>query len=580
MVHRAKKLKRAALLFLAALFCLQAGCGRKQAGEGDFSAYLDQVFRTEAASNTLTLHYSLAHPENYGITEYPVTYGSLSADSGTWAAAILENWKGKLQSFDQEKMTVSQKMAYDVMMDYIETQLPAAKYALYDEILRPSTGFQAQLPALLAEYAFYDERDVEDYLGLLSCTREYFSQIAEIERKKSEKGLFMADFAAEDIVRQCEEFIEEPEDNYLLATFDERVDEADFLTPKQAEAYKEKNRKAVLESVIPAYEELAEAVAGLKGTGKNSGGLCGLPDGKKYYECLVKDVTGSDRTVGEMQARIREQRERDLEDLADLLAKDADIQKKSAHYQIPSEDPEWILADLQEKMQKDFPTPPQTPYTVKQVHPSMEEYTAPAFYLTPPIDDVSKNSIYINQSKGTKKMQLYTTLGHEGFPGHLYQNVMERSCGLEPIRSLFGSGGYVEGWATYAEMRSFFYADIDKNLAAFLQKNQSALLSLYATADIGIHYEGWTLRDTIDFFASYQISDKSAIREVFQLIVEEPAHYLKYYIGYLEFLDLQDYAKDRYGESYSDRQFHDVLMRMGNAPFAILKKYLPKFWES
>ena len=116
-------------------------------------------------------------------------------------------------------------------------------------------------------------------------------------------------------------------------------------------------------------------------------------------------------------------------------------------------------------------------------------------------------------------------------------------------------------------------------MAAFLQKNQSALLSLYASADLGIHHDGWTLRDTIDFFASYQITDKQVIQNIYQLIVEEPAHYLKYYVGYLEFLNLRQYAVEKYGEGYSDYQFHSALMKMGTAPFSILKKYLPEFYE-
>ena len=230
-------------------------------------------------------------------------------------------------------------------------------------------------------------------------------------------------------------------------------------------------------------------------------------------------------------------------------------------------------------MSQDFPAAPEVGYDVKSVHSSLEEYTAPAFYLTPPIDDISQNCIYINKSKGDKKLKLYTTLAHEGFPGHLYQNVMERSSGLSAIRSLFGSSGYAEGWATYVEMQSFYYADVDREVAAYLQKNQSALLSLYATADMGIHHDGWTLRDTIDFFAGYQIIDKQVVKEIYQLIVEEPAHYLKYYIGYLEFLNLRQYAMKRFGEDYSNYRFHNALMKMGPAPFSILKNYITKYWD-
>ena len=566
------------LLALAAFFILLAGCSGNGGSKEEFSAYLNQIFRSEVTGSTLNMHYNLAHPENYGITDYKVTYGNVSAGRDTEAAAVLENWKKNLKRFRKKDLPVSQQMAYDILEDYILQELPAGKFSLYQEILKPSTGFQSQLPVLLAEYKFYDEKDVQDYLELMAETPALFRKIMDLERIKAEKGLFMADFAVDDVVAQCRSFTQDPANNYLLSTFDDRVDEAGFLTPEQAEQYKQVNRQIVTGEMVPAYQRLAEELSALKGSGKNSGGLCGLKGGREYYEYLVKDTTGSGMSVEEMRAQTEAQRKQDLAELAQIAKNHPDIGQKCVNYQLPTEEPELILKDLQRKMQQDFPSPPEVSFQVKEVHPSLEEYTAPAFYLTPPIDDVSQNCIYINKSKGDEKIQLYTTLAHEGFPGHLYQNVMERSCGLEPIRSLFGSSGYVEGWATYVEMQSYYYADVEQDVSAFLQKNQSALLSLYATADMGIHYDGWTLRDTIDFFASYQIADKATIQQIYQLIVEEPAHYLKYYIGYLEFLNLKEYAKEKFKEDYSDYKFHAALMEMGNAPFYILKEYLPEYY--
>lgn len=581
-----KTLLRLVPIFLSILLCFETGCvGNPQNAENagkqqEFTEYTNQIFCSEVAASTLNMHYNLAHPEKYGIENYPITYGSISVNENGETSVLLENWKEKLRGFEKSKLTLSQQMTYDIMIDFISKELSATGFDLYDEILRPSTGFTSQLPVLLAEYTFYDERDIKDYLGLLSITPDFFAQIIEFEKKKSQQGLFMADFAADDIVQQCNNFTEEPENNYLLYTFDSRIAEmSDVLTQEQMDAYIMQNRQLVLEKLIPAYRVLAGEVAALKGRGKNSGGLCGLPKGREYYCRLVTDVTGSDLSVTEMQKQTEQQRGQDMEDMKALAQKNPDIGQKCANYQLPTEDVELILQDLQVKMEKDFPKAPQVAYTIKSVHPSLEEYTAPAFYLTPPIDDISQNCIYINESKGDEKLKLYTTLAHEGFPGHLYQNVMERSSGLAPVRSLFGSSGYAEGWATYVEMQSFYYSDVEKEVAAYLQKNQSALLSLYATADMGIHYDGWTLRDTIDFFQGYNIVDKQAIQEIYQLIVEEPAHYLKYYIGYLEFLNLKGYAMKKYGEDYSNYRFHQALMKMGPAPFAILKKYLPKYWQ-
>ena len=445
-----KRFLRLFAVFLAFLLSLETGCAGKPGNiqaQQAFSDYTDQIFRSEVASSTLNMHYTLAHPEDYGITDYSITYGNVSAEASGEVPVLLENWKRKLGSFEKEELTLGQQMTYDIMMDFIEKELPAAKYGLYDEILRPSTGFQSQLPVLLAEYTFYDEQDIRDYLGLIEATPDFFRQIMEFEKKKAEQGLFMADFAVDDIVQQCRNFTENPQDNYLFSTFDSRIAEmSDILTQEQRDAYIAQNRQLVSERLIPAYEELAAGMEALKGNGKNSGGLCGLPGGKEYYCYLVADVTGSSMSVTEMQEQTKQQLEKDLGEMKALVSENPDIGQKCANYQLPTEDAGLILEDLQVKMQQDFPKAPDVGYTLKSVHPSLEEYTAPAFYLTPPMDDITKNCIYINESKGDEKLKLYTTLAHEGFPGHLYQNIMERSSGLAPIRSLFGSSGYAEGW--------------------------------------------------------------------------------------------------------------------------------------
>ena len=84
--------KRILLFLLPVLFlCLQTGCGGGQGTREDFSAYLDRMFRSEITASTLNMHYNLAHPENYGITDYKVTYGSISADADRETGAVLKN---------------------------------------------------------------------------------------------------------------------------------------------------------------------------------------------------------------------------------------------------------------------------------------------------------------------------------------------------------------------------------------------------------------------------------------------------------------------------------------------------------
>ena len=195
--------------------------------------------------------------------------------------------------------------------------------------------------------------------------------------------------------------------------------------------------------------------------------------------------------------------------LSELLTKNPILAKESESYQLDTSDPSRILAQLKETIKKDFPEAPDANFTVKYVDEALEDYLSPAFYLTSPIDDYKENSIYINEGSHYEKMKLFTTLAHEGFPGHLYQNVFANTSGLPSVRQLLNYSGYTEGWATYVEMISYQYAGLDKDLAKVLQLNQSILLSLYASMDMGIHYQGWDASDVKNFLSDYGISNAS-----------------------------------------------------------------------
>lgn len=129
------------------------------------------------------------------------------------------------------------------------------------------------------------------------------------------------------------------------------------------------------------------------------------------------------------------------------------------------------------------------------------------------------------------------------------------------------------------EMLSYQYAGLEEDVASMLSLNQSALLSLYASTDLGVHYDGWSFDDTVAFWSGYGISDENSLREVYELIVQEPAHYLKYYVGYLEFLELKETAQETHGSNYSDVAFHQALLSIGPAPFATLEKYLDAYYS-
>lgn len=335
----------------------------------------------------------------------------------------------------------------------------------------------------------------------------------------------------------------------------------------------------VKDYVTPAYEKLIAGITELKGSGKNEKGLVCLPEGAEYYELSARVQTGSNRSVDEMRDLIRRQISDDLEAMEKVLGITADEAQEAAaalEQDMGQEPAELILSHLKDAVDTAFPEIPDVSLEVKYVPEEMEEHLSPAFYMIPAIDNTEENVIYINRSQMGDELTLFTTLAHEGYPGHLYQTVYYESTEPDPIRSLMDFGGYVEGWATYAEMGSYYLTPLLKEQAALLQKNSSIILGLYALADIGIHYDGWSRMDTVEFFSAYGITDAGSIEKIYDLIIGSPGNYLKYYIGYVEFLELKKDWVDEKGDEFSQKEFHEAVLRVGPAPFAIVEDYMWK----
>ncbi len=565
----------AALLLSVVLFRHFTGNENKR-----FETYTNDLFCQEVAGSTISLHYTLKNPEAYGIDHAPVTFGYCTTDT-TAVCASAENALAVLHSFDRSRLSRENRLTYDILENYMVSARELAPYALYEEPLAPLTGTQSQLPVLLSEYQFDTQKDIDTYLELLTKTPEYFHSILEFEQAKSESGLFMASYSADALIAECQAFIDMGDQNYLYSSFEDRL-AATGLPDETKNAYIEANSERIKNYIFPAYTELKDGLTALRETGKNNNGICHLPDGRKYYELTVASETGSSRTIPELQQLTQGQMFADLTDMQKILSPSAEGASVSSDLfktqgtLLENPDPACILEDLEQKLKSNFPKPPKVTTQIKYVQKSMEEYLSPAFYMIPAIDNAADNVIYINEGHLPDDLSLFTTLAHEGYPGHLYQTTYYASQKPDPIRNLLNYGGYVEGWATYSEMMSYYYAPVSKEQATLMQKNTSIILGLYALADMGIHYEGWTLLDAISFFRSYGITDTDTIEKIYDLIIADPANYLKYYIGYVEFLEMKKEAMKAWGDDFSQKKFHKAVLDIGPAPFQLVREYAIK----
>lgn len=473
-----KKRTLAALLLLSVLLtvlcCLGSDRLFKNADQ-QFESITNDLFCQEVSGNTITLHYTIQNPSDYGIDDPEISLGSYSTSSSEISAAA-ENGLALLSQIPYQELSAENQLTWLLLQDSMQQTLDGADFLLYEEPLSPLTGMQAQLPVLFSEYQFYDASDVDTYLALLKTVPEYFDSLIAFEQAKSDSGLFMASYTADAIIKECNTFLNTGTGNYLYSSFEDRIQVLENCDDPAKETYIEQNKQVLEESVFPAYQNLISALTDLRETGQNQNGLCYLPDGTSYYEYLVKSETGSDRSMEELAELTKSQMQEDLLVMQSILtspeyaalteasdsafntendasSEEAASSKASAsplpEFTLQDSNPASILIDLKGKLGDNFPAIPETDTQVKYVQPEMEEYLSPAFYMVPAIDNGGGQTIYINASRLPDDLTLYTTLAHEGYPGHLYQNVYYASTNPAPIRSILGCGGYTEGWATY-----------------------------------------------------------------------------------------------------------------------------------
>lgn len=544
-----------------------------------FSALTNDIFLKEVTCDSITLHYTIASPEAMSIPDIAPTLGHIGEQTRLDSIAQVEEYLAELEQIDYDSLSKEDKITYDILKWQFEVILSSKDYSYFSESISPTIGIQAQLPILLAEYEFRCSKDIEDYILLLRQLPEYYKELLAYEQEKASAGLFMAGYTVDAVVQQCNDFLCDVNNHYLTSTFNQRIDALEWLSEEQKSQFKQLNVSTLTEYVYPAYTSLAEGLTALKDTCTNQEGLCHYPKGKEYYAFLVKTSTGSESTPEELIKRTQKQLQTDLGSMGLLMEENPDVLDGLANLDVTSaaidfNKPETVLTHLKNEMKDDFPTPPNVSSTVKYVDPSLEEHLSPAFYLTPPVDRITENVIYINQPSFRDHVQLFTTLAHEGYPGHLYQNVYSQSAGADKVRSLFSFPGYAEGYATYAEMFSYDYMGLETDVSSMLKLSSSVTLGIYASVDLGVHYEGWSLEDASSFLTKYGITDEAVIREIYQAIVAEPANYLKYYVGYLEFLTLRQKAETAWGSEFTHKKFHQYVLEMGDAPFSVLEKWL------
>ena len=530
----------------------------------DFHTLTDRLFKDVVSESVLSVNSVLDNPKDFGITDYKYTLGDVTKAESDKSTALMQDYLTDFKQINSEELSDKDKIVYDIITTDLDESI---------DFSMPSS-----LPSYLGQFTFNQSDDVHDYIEILKLVPDYFDKIVTFQKTKTDAGITMPDFEIDEIIDQCNEFVKDKDEHFLISTFNDRIKDTKGLSDSEKKKLKSENKKIVTDEIFPAYEKLAKDMEQFKGKDSSEGGLCKYPDGSDYYEKLLRSETGSTKTVSELQELLTEKMYNDIQNISSYYQQNPDIFNEKEEFSFDSTDPDAVLKYLIKNIKNDFPSGYETNYTINYVPKSMEKYESPAFYFIPQIDNTKINNIFINNNDDYNYMSLYHVLAHEGFPGHMYQSTYFQNTNPDPIRSLFRYDGYVEGWGLYAELYSYDISGNDESSNEFYKTASMLSYDAYCLCDIGINYNGWDRTRTRTFLATLGY-DVNTSDQIFNSMIENPCAYIKYYLGYLEIMDMRNRAESELGDNFDLKSFHKFILDIGPAQFEIINSRFEKWLE-
>lgn len=582
----------ASICFILLSGTILFGCGQASTQtslkQKKFDRFLNSCFKEYAAENTVTLHFKLSNPSAHGI-KVPVspTYGDLSSDALKKNCSRSKELLQKLYTFPTSSLTKKQKLTWQIFQDYLNESIMNEKYILYSSPLG-TNGLQSEIPVTLSEYRLDNEKDIKDYLSLVNQVPELFTQILDFEQERRNAGLISPSFVISDTIDQIDQFLNASEENNpLIQSFKDRLTEVESLSKDQKASYIANNRLLVTDKVLPAYKSLKTSLQAYTNDSKNTSSkerLCEYKNGQDYYKFLLMSNVGTDFSPEDCITILESQLKNTVKDISSLTTKNKDLYTEYLSATPALSAPKEIMNTLKNDSLIDFPEIKNISCQLKNVPDALSGTSACAFYLVPPIDSTKDNIIYINKSR-VDSNELFSTLAHEGYPGHLYQTNYFLTTNPSPLRTFLHCAGYDEGWGTYAQLYSYNFIEFKnvdeqttKQLRQLYRDNDLLSLSLSSLCDLYVNYKNYDENALANYLQTYGI-DKDSAQNLYRYVIENPTTYLSYSIGCYELDQLKQTMSDSLGKAFKISDFHEAVLNVGSCNFSILRQEIEKETE-
>ena len=583
--------KKITLLMLSAVMAFSfTGCSKKDSGEEQkkFYEFMKQEFLESMEQSYPNTHIILENPKDYRVD---TSKTKVQIDKELNETTMKENKELNEKSakafkeFDRDTLSDEQKETYDIysyMLDYT-TEMNDSKFDYMSMPLESMTGMHTQLPTLFSDWTLRNEQDVKDVITLMKSVRPYMDSILAYTKKQEEKGTLMLDIKS--VKEYCEKVVKEDVNSSVLTGLNESIDNLK-LGDDKTKQYKAELKKAFQEYFLPAYSDIIKTMKELDSSKNNTLGLSHMKNGKEYYELLFKQATGTDKSIEDIKKELNSMSRSSLLAVQSVISKNKNLYDEYVNGKIKTKykDFESMLKDLDKDIKDDFPSVGTLNYRIRPIGEDLASGGVAAYFNIPALDGTTPKQIRVNMLEdalNVQSLETFSTVAHEGIPGHMYQIAYAYKNVKDPWRNSMASFlGYTEGYATYTELYALKYLDGVSADAVKLQQNMVVYQDcLIALADIGIHYEGWTKEDLSNFLEENGLG-VSDVSDFYNQLQANPTAFLSYYVGYVQIANLKKDAQEELKDKFNDRDFHEAILKSGAAPFHVVEENVKDYIES
>ncbi|MEM0985349.1 MAG: DUF885 domain-containing protein [Pseudomonadota bacterium] len=508
-------------------------------------------------------------------------------------------------TFDFDALDDQGKISWRLAEYDLERAEASFPYRNHSYTFNQMFGAQSRIPAFMVnQHQVTSKSDAEAYISRLKGIETYLGQnienAIESSRQAIRPPLFVYDFVLDDarnVITGAPFPGSDPETSSPLmeditAKIDALAQNGD-ITVAEADTLKAAASDALVAHVGPAYQRLIAFMESEQSVATTDDGVWKLPNGRDYYDTRLQMMTTTDMTADEIHdlglaevARIHDEMraimvqvgfDGSLQDFFDFTRSDPQFFKPNTE-EGKSEylaEATAMIDTMREALPSQFNTFPEAEMIVKAVEPFREKSAGKAFYQRP-APDGSRPGIYYANLYDMAQMPIYQMEAlayHEGIPGHHMQLAISQELeGLPRFRKFGGYTAYTEGWGLYSEYfpkEMGFYEDPYSDFGRLAMELWRAARLV---VDTGLHSKRWTREEAIDYLIENTPNPADDARKAIERYIVMPGQATAYKIGMNKILELRETARTELGDDFDIRAFHDVVLKNGPVPLAVLEE--------